>query len=176
MIGEAMKLHIGGKQPKPGWKILNIQYNPGVDFIGDISDLSQFLSESCDEIYASHVLEHISQQKMLATLRGLHRILKPEGKLMISVPDLDVLCHLFIHPKSTRQTHFDVMRIMFGGQKDAHDFHCIGLNFEILSDYLSAAGFTRIERVKSFGLFEDFSNFAPYGVQISLNIVVWKLV
>ena len=37
-----MKLHIGGETPKPGWKILNIQPKPHVDYIGDISDLSQF--------------------------------------------------------------------------------------------------------------------------------------
>ena len=35
-----MKLHIGGKKVKDGWKILNIQKIEGVDFVGDISDLS----------------------------------------------------------------------------------------------------------------------------------------
>mgnify|MGYP006120551271 CR=1 FL=1 len=58
-----MKLHIGGKIIKDGWKILNIQKNEGVDFVGDISDLSQFNDESIDEIYASHVFEHIPQKK-----------------------------------------------------------------------------------------------------------------
>ena len=37
-----MKLHIGGKTPKEGWKILNIQKGISVDYIGDIRDLSQF--------------------------------------------------------------------------------------------------------------------------------------
>lgn len=37
-----MKLHIGGKEIKKGWKILNIQQVKGVDYLGDISDLSQF--------------------------------------------------------------------------------------------------------------------------------------
>ena len=30
-----------------------------VDFVGDISDLSQFNDNSINEIYASHVFEHI---------------------------------------------------------------------------------------------------------------------
>ena len=30
-----MKLNIGGDIVKEGWKILNIQNKPGVDFIGD---------------------------------------------------------------------------------------------------------------------------------------------
>ena len=59
-----MKLHIGGKETKEGWSILNIQKKDGVDFVGDISDLSQFKNNSIDEIYASHVLEHVSQKKL----------------------------------------------------------------------------------------------------------------
>ena len=50
-----MKLHIGGKEKKEGWSILNIQKNKDVDFVGDISDLSQFNDNSINEIYASHV-------------------------------------------------------------------------------------------------------------------------
>jgi predicted SAM-dependent methyltransferase len=71
-----MKLHIGGKQIKEGWKILNIQPDVGVDFIGDISDLSQFATDSIDEIYASHVFEHVLQKAILSTLRGILRVLK----------------------------------------------------------------------------------------------------
>ena len=37
-----MKLHIGGQTTKDGWKILNIQKKDGVDFVGDLTDLSQF--------------------------------------------------------------------------------------------------------------------------------------
>ena len=44
-----MKLNIGGDIIKDGWKILNIQSKPGVDFIGDISDLSQFDNNSIEE-------------------------------------------------------------------------------------------------------------------------------
>ena len=59
-----MKLHIGGEEAKEGWKILNIQKKDGVDFIGDISDLSQFKDNSIEEIYASHVFEHVIQKKL----------------------------------------------------------------------------------------------------------------
>ena len=31
-----MKLHIGGKEKKEGWSILNIQKNDNVDFVGDM--------------------------------------------------------------------------------------------------------------------------------------------
>ena len=96
-----MKLHIGGEQVKEGWKILNAQKKPGVDFIGDICDLSQFSAESMEMIYASHVLEHVSQPKMLATLQGVHRVLRTDGKFYVSVPDMDILAHTFISPIAT---------------------------------------------------------------------------
>ena len=64
-----MKLHIGGKEKKEGWSILNIQKNDGVDYVGDISDLSQFENNSIDEIYASHVVEHVNQKDISKTLK-----------------------------------------------------------------------------------------------------------
>ena len=44
-----MKLHIGGQTTKDGWKILNIQKKDGVDFVGDLSDLSQFSDNYVEE-------------------------------------------------------------------------------------------------------------------------------
>ena len=42
-----MKLHIGGKETKEGWSILNIQKNEGVDFVGDISKRFERISLFC---------------------------------------------------------------------------------------------------------------------------------
>ncbi len=48
-------------------------------------------------------------------------------------------------------------------------FFCNNLNM-----YLSAAGFSSCQRVASFGLFEDTSEYAPYGRAISLNVLATK--
>lgn len=77
-----MKLHIGGKEKKDGWHILNIQNNESVDFVGDISDLSQFKDETITEIYASHVFEHVKQENIEPTLNGIYRVLSPNGNFM----------------------------------------------------------------------------------------------
>jgi predicted SAM-dependent methyltransferase len=45
-----MKLHIGGETAKEGWKVLNIQKKDGVDFEGDLSDLSQFSDNSIEAV------------------------------------------------------------------------------------------------------------------------------
>lgn len=166
------RLHIGGKQVHPAWKILNALAGEGVDFLGDLRDLSSFADESFDAVYASHVLEHLSYNAVLVdALKGVRRILRPGGKFMVSVPDLDVLCRLFVHDKLNGQDRFQVMRMMFGGQLDAYDFHYVGLNGEFLSSFLVQAGFKEAYRVPSFGIFQDTSETRFGGVAISVNMV-----
>lgn len=170
-----MRLHIGGIEAKPGWKILNAQPGPGVDYVGDCTDLSQFADASVDEIYASHVLEHLGYAEWLPrTLAEFHRVLKKGGSAKISVPDFDVLCRLFLEPQKSLSERILIMRMVFGGQVDPHDFHYVGLAFDILSDLLRAAGFSRIERTGEFGLFNDTSSLRLSGMLISLNVIVYK--
>ena len=169
-----MKLHIGGEAKKDGWNILNIQAKDGVEYIGTITDLSQFENESIDEVYASHVFEHVLQKDALETLKGIHRILTPQGRLYISVPDLDALCKVVIDPKAPKDAKFHAIRMMFGGQVDDFDIHYMGWNQEFLFDYLQMAGFSEGKRVESFGLFSDTSDYKPYGYPISLNVIAIK--
>ena len=169
-----IRLHIGGKQAKAGWKVLNIQPGPAVDYVGDLCDLSAFPDACAEAVYASHVLEHVSQQRMPGTLKGLARVLVPGGLLMVSVPDLEVLSHTIISPHATNQQKFHAMRMMFGGQVDPHDYHCFGWTFAFMRQFLTEAGFSTVERVESFGLFKDTSDFKPWGFPISLNVVATR--
>ena len=169
-----MKLHIGGEEAKEGWKILNIQKKDGVDFIGDISDLSQFKDNSIEEIYASHVFEHVIQKKIKSTLLGINRVISENGKFYVSVPDMNLLCKIFLDPKAPPKVKIHALRMMYGGQVDDYDFHYFGWDFELLQDYLLSSGFKKVERVKSFSLFDDTSEFAPYGPLISLNVIAYK--
>jgi len=171
---ELLRLHIGGRERKDGWKILDAESRQEVDFVGDIRDLSAFRDESCAEVYASHVLEHVPPQDILPVLNGIHRILVPGGSLYLSVPDLDTLVWLFSSPILNKAEKFHVMRMMFGGQIDEHDLHRIGLNFDFLTDYLSDVGFSSLEHVETFGLFEDTSEMVVAGHRISLNLIVIK--
>ena len=169
-----MKLHIGGWATKEGWKILNIQKKDNVDFVGDISNLSQFKDNSIDEIYASHVFEHVRYIDAKGTLLGIHRVLASGGKFYISVPDMEVLFRQFLEKKNETKNKIHIIRMIFGGQKDENDFHYFGWDFELLSGLLKNVGFKNIKRVKSFSLFDDSSNMAPYGEPISLNLIAEK--
>ena len=71
-----MKLHIGGEEEKDGWTILNTQKKTENNIIGDICDLSQFNDESIEEVYASHILEHVRNSDIGDVLKNIFRILK----------------------------------------------------------------------------------------------------
>lgn len=171
-----MRLHIGGEQPKKGWKILNIQEAPDVDFVGDCGDLSQFEDNSVSEIYASHILEHLGYMEELPNaLKEWYRVLKPNGKIMISVPDLDALCRYFLKPGLKHKDRFHIMRIMFGGQVDPFDFHKIGFTEEFLREFLVNAGFRNPKRVKGFNFFQDCSSLMlGKDMPVSLNMKAAK--
>lgn len=169
-----MKLHIGGKEIKDGWKILNAQQFSGVDYLGDIRDLSQFGDNSCEEVYASHVLEHVPHNHTFDALKGIHRILIQGGKFFVSVPDLDILCRTYINPITKPDQKLAVMKMMFGAQEDEYDFHYVGWNQEFLYHFLKLVGFSKIERVGSFGIFQDYSEYRPFGFPISLNMIASK--
>ena len=119
-------------------------------------------------------MEHIKKNQIEKTLRGIYRVLKKEGKFYVSVPDMDLLCKTFVDPKAPPKVKFHVMIMMFGGQIDDYDVHYFGWNFGFMNEFLNKTNFKKIERVKSFSLFNDTSDYAPYGVPISLNVIATK--
>jgi predicted SAM-dependent methyltransferase len=170
------KLHVGGKQAAPGWEILNAVPAPEVDHVGDARDLSCFPDATFVQIYASHVVEHFDYKFELArALREWHRVLVPGGRVLISVPDMDVLSRLFVERASlSMEERFLLMRMMFGGHVDAYDHHQVGLNDEFLAWFLGATGFRGMRRVERLGLFNDTSETRFRGLPISLNMIAHK--
>jgi predicted SAM-dependent methyltransferase len=170
-----MHLHIGGQQSHPGWKILNIHHNPNVDYVGNAADLSMFENNSIKRIYASHVLEHFSYQKELNyVLNEWYRVLEKGGCLMLSVPNLAILCQLYSKSNLSNEERFYIMRVMFGGQVDSYDYHKVGFDFDYLYSILKKAGFEKIYQVQDFYLFRDCSRIKFLGDKISLNVKATK--
>ncbi|TNC80917.1 MAG: methyltransferase type 11 [Oleiphilus sp.] len=170
------RLHIGGKQVKEGWELLNAMELEGVDHLMNANDLSAFDEGTFDEIYASHVVEHFDfAGELLPTMEEWHRVLKPGGRVYISVPDLDILCAMMVDKKQLDpNARWKIMTMMFGGHVDEYDYHKVGLNLEFLGGILHEIGYTDIKRVKSFGLFDDTSDMKFAGVPISLNVTAVK--
>ena len=170
------RLHIGGTVVREGWEILNALTEPWVDHVGQAEDLTRFADNTFVELYASHVLEHLGYRSDLpVALKEWYRVLAPEGCLMVSVPDLEALCELYLQRNSLGSgDRFSIMRMMFGGQLDQYDFHFVGLDEGLLVSFLADAGFADIQRVNDFGLFVDSSTLNFAGRPISLNLQAWK--
>ena len=78
----------------------------------------------------------------------------PGGRLRISVPDMEVLCQLFLHPnaQASANEQFKIMRMMMGGQIEPFDFHKVGFSQNILIALLKEHGFKDFRRVDDFRL------------------------
>jgi len=171
---DPVKLHLGGREPADGWTIVNIQPGPGVDVVADISDLSRFEDDSVDEVYASHVFEHLSMARVLPALRGVCRIIKPGGMFRIAVPDLERLSLMLGDQHISTRDEWEISRRIFGGDLDENDRHSCGFTPRTLLAALQQCGFENVRHVESFNLFQDMSETAFLGHRISLNMEATK--
>ena len=92
--GRERRLHIGaGRESIPGWINIDNQGLQGVDQVLDVRQGLPFVDVA--SIYAEHFLEHLSLDEGLAFLRECRRVLRPDGALRLSTPNLDwvVLTH-----------------------------------------------------------------------------------
>jgi len=80
------KLNLGcWKDIKKDYINLDILKNPGVDVVWDIDKLPwPFKKEEFEEVYASHVLEHV--ENLTNVMKEIKRICKNKAKLVIRVP------------------------------------------------------------------------------------------
>ncbi|MBL8197847.1 MAG: methyltransferase domain-containing protein [Chromatiales bacterium] len=170
------RLHIGGHERREGWEIFDALPREGVDHRGDAADLSRFPDGTFAELYASHVLEHFDfREAVPRVLKEWHRVLQPGGRLYISVPDMERLCHLYLTPGLYPEARLKIMWMMFGTHADPYDYHFTGFNGDYLGSVLGEAGFSNIQRVLDFGVFKkDTSTMVFLGVPISVNLTATR--
>ena len=171
---DLIKLHIGGEVRQPGWTVVNIQAGPAVDLVTDCVDLGAIGDATVGEIYASHVLEHLSLAEVRRALAEWHRVLAPSGRVLISVPDLAKLGPALAHPNLQSDVRDWIIAAIYGGQGDPYDFHKSGFTIETLSRKLRRAGFVDVTRVAEFDLFDDTSRMRLGPTMISLNVIARK--
>jgi len=86
-------LEIGpGNKPIEGFETFNLGEKLQTDgststYIGDARDLSMFLDNTFDIVYASHIIEHIQWYQIENTIKEWARIIKPNGSLEIWTVD-----------------------------------------------------------------------------------------
>ena len=170
-----MKLHLGcGKTHLDGYVNIDLQKLDSVDVVEDISQL-HYKENSVDEIIASHCLEHFLIDKVPGVLKSWYKILKAGGKLLIAVPDIEMIF------KAALLIGLDkwVEEMLYGGQKDKYSFHYSCFDYKRLSKLLTETGFKKVKRVDSFGIGGCSGLFltcdqTPLNIRVSLNIIASK--
>jgi SAM-dependent methyltransferase len=80
-----------------GWihHLLDIDPKGNPDIVCDARNLEQIMGNEYDSIYCSHNLEHYYSHDVLKVLRGFHHVLKSDGFIHITVPDIQaVMLHV----------------------------------------------------------------------------------
>ncbi len=67
----------------------------------DSSDIRNlpYEDETVDVIYASHVFEYFDRAEAVEVLKEWYDVLKPGGKIYLSVPDFDAMAKLYVNDK-----------------------------------------------------------------------------
>ena len=95
---------------------------------------------SCDEIRASHLLEHFGNQDVFAVVKHWAEKLKDGGVLKIAVPDFSKIANAYVNKKK----EMNVSGYLMGGQSDQDDYHKSIFDREALTMLLESAGLTDI--------------------------------
>ena len=83
-----MRLHIGsGPIAIEGWTNVDVVAYPGVDVVLDVREPWPFAD--VELVFAEHFIEHLTLVQGLAFLRECRRVLREDGVLRLSTPNLD---------------------------------------------------------------------------------------
>ena len=143
-----MKVSIGSATHRPGkdWILVDVDPSLRPDICSSAIDFI-LPEKSCEEIYASHLLEHFSRDIGRELVFRWSRMLKSEGVLWIAVPDIDIIARMvdkIIEPELKNEW----IKIMYGWQVNIWDIHKWGYTNHSLYDLMEESGLRDIERFK----------------------------
>ena len=152
---------------------------PHVHYATQDLGLKQFAPESVDLIYACHVIEHLSHQRLLPIFTNWFSRLKYGGVVRLSVPNFDTIVEIYKDQKK----NIDAIKLpLLGGQEYDFNYHNAIFNYNYLCDLLKKSGFKTIRewdpKSASYYNFDDWASktFVVGGKEypISLNLEAVK--
>lgn len=140
---EPTKLHLGCYNKKIyGFTNVDVRSEVNPDLVDDAFTLQTIKNDSINLIYTCHMLEHKNRKDGRYALCRYHEVLKDEGELYISVPDLERVFEHYIFFKD-----LDKLKcFLYGSQNYVEDHHLNGWDFNTLKKDLEDVGFQEIER------------------------------
>ena len=156
---EVKKLHIGGGTRKiKDWLNTDIG-NKKIMPVIDSTKRFPFNTNTFDYVFSEHMIEHIKYQDGVKMLNESFRVLKSNGKIRISTPDLQFLIDLYLDKNNQLQNDYikwscKTYQLSEGSITELINnyFHSWGHQFiydkKTIESTLNKAGFTKIEFFK----------------------------
>ena len=157
-------LHVGcGPQNKatirkgfhtPEWEEVRFDIDPDVkpDIVGTLTDMSSVASGSMDAVYSSHNIEHVFPHEVPAVLHEFHRVLQPDGFVVITCPDIQTVCQAVVNDRLLEPLYvspagpISPIDILYGHRGyvaagKVYMAHKCGFTYSVLAATFAAAGF-----------------------------------
>lgn len=137
-------LNLGcGTHNYPGYEPVDMRINGK-----DVRKL-EHANSSQDEVYASHVLEHLPVREVDAILAEWVRVLKPGGTLKLAVPDMrKIAAKLAVKNEAADDMY--LLAMIYGSQDYETNFHQWGYTEEVLRTAMYAAGIGFVKPWQAF--------------------------
>ena len=136
------------------WREIRLDIDPGVkpDVIGTMTDMKAVEDASVDAVYSSHNIEHLYPHEVSIALAEFHRVLKPDGFVLLTCPDLQSVCARVANDQLTDAAYQSGMGpitpldILYGHRAsmkagNLYMAHRCGFTKKVLASTLSVAGF-----------------------------------
>lgn len=132
---------------------LDIDQNVKPDVVGTMTDMSAVASESVDAVFSSHNIEHLYPHEVPIALAEFKRVLKPEGFVLITCPDLQSVCARVANDQLTEPAYMSGMGpitpldILYGHRAsmqagNLYMAHRCGFTKQVMAQTFAAAGFS----------------------------------
>jgi predicted SAM-dependent methyltransferase len=155
-------LHVGcGRKRKDrtpfasqNWREIRLDIDSSVqpDVIGTMIDMKAVVDASVDAVFSSHNIEHLYPHEVSIALAEFHRVLKPDGFVLLTCPDLQSVCARVANDQLTDAAYQSGMGpitpvdILYGHRAsmkagNLYMAHRCGFTKKVLASSLSSAGF-----------------------------------
>lgn len=139
-----IRLNVGcGEILKEGYVNVDLfVQNPGI--VQAPADSLPYSDSSVDEVFSSHLLEHITHGQTIKVLSEWFRVLRPGGTLQLVVPDLEWCLRNWLSLPESERWGFPLYTI-FGLQIHPGEYHHTGFTVPRLIYLLQSVGFTNVQ-------------------------------
>jgi SAM-dependent methyltransferase len=138
------------------WQEVRLDIDAAVepDVVGTMTDMSAVPSGSVDAIVSSHNIEHLYPHEVPVALAEFVRVLKDDGLLLITCPDLQSVCARVARGELASPLYesdsgpISALDILYGhraamGAGNLYMAHRCGFTLDVLANTLQACGFAR---------------------------------